>query len=191
METTSDAKNHKSPDMDLSQPTCRILTPDESQKLEVRSAREILLRPKIKISLGTWNVRTMFKTSNAAQVLSEMARYQLDILGISECLWTGAGKQVISGGSVILYSGHTERHENSIAIIVSKEKAKMGSSLTILQCYAPTNEAEYEARDRWYEELQTAVSKVPQHDMLLIIEDINPKVGANNTNYERAMGKQM
>lgn len=91
METKSDAKNQKSPDMDLSQPACRMTTPDESQKLEVRSVREILLSPKIKISLETWNVRTMFETSNATQVLSEMARYQLDILHMSECLWTGAG----------------------------------------------------------------------------------------------------
>lgn len=113
-----------------------------------------------------------------------------------------------SGGSVILYSGHTEHHEYGVAIIISREKAKTllewepisarlikvrfnskHCKLTILQCYAPTNEADDEEKDSWYEELQTAVSKVPQHDMLLIMGDINAKVGANNTNYERAMGK--
>ncbi|KAL1267682.1 hypothetical protein QQF64_033045 [Cirrhinus molitorella] len=33
-----------------------------------------------------------------------------------------------------------------------------------------------------------AVSKVPQHDMLLITGDMNAKVGTDNSNYEKAMG---
>ena len=38
-------------------------------------------------------------------------------------------------------------------------------------------------------QLQQAVSKVPQHDMLLVIGDMNAKVSADNSNSERAMGK--
>lgn len=50
---------------------------------------------------------------------------------------------------------------------------------TVIQCYVPTNEAEEEeVKDTWYEQVQLAVSKVPQHDMLMITEDINAKVGA-------------
>ena len=63
--------------------------------------------------------------------------------------------------------------------------------LTILQCYAPTNEVEDEAKDEWYEQLQQVISKVPAHDMLLIIGDLNAKVGADNTNYARAMEQTM
>lgn len=59
--------------------------------------------------------------------------------------------------------------------------------LTILQCYAPTNEAEEENKDGSYKQLQIAVYKVPQHDILLITGNTNAKVGNNNTNYERAM----
>ncbi len=207
MENKSDSNNYKSLNVDLSQSIGKITISAESQKLEVRNAKENLLRPKIKIRLGTWNVCTMFETSKVTQVLSEMAIYQLDILGISECRWTGAGKQMASDGSVILYSGHTENHEYGVAIIVSREKAKIliewesisarlikvrfnskHCKLTILQCYAPTKEADDEENDSWYEELKTAVSKVPQHNMLLIMGDRNAKVGAN-TNYERAMGK--
>lgn len=44
-------------------------------------------------------------------------------------------------------------------------------------------------KDDWYEELHLAVSKVPQHDLLLIMGDINAKVGNDNTNCERAMGR--
>ncbi|KAJ8412738.1 hypothetical protein AAFF_G00116890 [Aldrovandia affinis] len=57
-------------------------------------------------------------------------------------------------------------------------KARFNSKhckLTIIQCYAPTNEAEREDKDDWYEELQRIVSKVPQHDVLLIMGDMNAK----------------
>ena len=60
---------------------------------------------------------------------------------------------------------------------------------TVLQCYAPTNEAEDEVKDDWYEQLQYEVSRVPQHDLLLIMGDINAKVGLDNSNCEAAMGK--
>ena len=61
--------------------------------------------------------------------------------------------------------------------------------LTILQYYAPTNVAEDEEKDDWYDHLQQAVSKVPQLDMLLIMGDLNAKVGEDNTEREEAMGK--
>ena len=55
---------------------------------ELRSAMHNLLGPKNKIRLGTWNVRTMYATSKAAQVLNEMEKYQLDILGM-RMRWMG------------------------------------------------------------------------------------------------------
>ena len=54
-----------------------------------------------------------------------MKKYQLDIIGINDCCLTGAGKQITSDGSVILHSGQSERHERSVAIIVSKARANI------------------------------------------------------------------
>ena len=51
------------------------------------------------------------------------------------------------------------------------------------------NESDKEDKEDWYEQLQQAAAKVPQHDMLLIIGDMNAKVGYDNSNCERAMGK--
>ena len=190
-------------------PSTGIMTSsDESRLQEVRRAKTSLLGPKTTIRLGAWNVRTMFETSKTAQVISEMRRYRLDILGVSECRWTGSGRQVTSEGAVILHSGHDEQHSRGVALIITKDKANTllewephsdrlisarfnsrHCKLTIIQCYAPTNEAEEDTKDDWYEELQHAVSKVPQHDMLLIMGDLNAKVGAENSNCERAMGR--
>ncbi|XP_078024442.1 uncharacterized protein LOC144463575 [Epinephelus lanceolatus] len=38
-------------------------------------------------------------------------------------------------------------------------------------------------------QLQRTVSKVPQHDMLLVMGDVNAKVGAGNDNCDRAVGR--
>ncbi|CAJ1087276.1 craniofacial development protein 2-like [Xyrichtys novacula] len=96
------------PIVDPSQPIGRVTTTDESLQQEVRSAKACLLWPKTKIRLGAWNVRTMYETSKLAQVVSEMRRYKLDILGISECYWTRSGRHTINDGSVILHSGHKD-----------------------------------------------------------------------------------
>ena len=45
------------------------------------------------IRIGMWNVRIMFRTSKTEQVISEMKRYRLEILGTSECRLTGSGHQ--------------------------------------------------------------------------------------------------
>lgn len=68
-----------------SQFTGNVTTPDQSLEQEVRSAMESLLGPMSKIYLGLYNVRTMYETSQLSQVISEMKRYRLDSLGISEC----------------------------------------------------------------------------------------------------------
>lgn len=64
----------------------------------------------------------MYETSKLAQVVSEMRRYRLDILGISECRWTGSGRQTTNDGSVILHPGDEDKHIHGMALIVSKAK---------------------------------------------------------------------
>ncbi|KAK2164794.1 hypothetical protein NP493_1394g01002 [Ridgeia piscesae] len=117
METTT-----RGPIADLSQPGS-MTTPAESLHQEGRCATNSLLGPKTKISIGTWNVRTMNEASKLAQVIREMKRYRLDILGVSECRWTGSGRQVSHDGSTILYSGHEDTHIRGVALVISKQKA--------------------------------------------------------------------
>ena len=150
----------------------------------------------------------MFETGKTAQVTKEMVRYDLDILGVSECRWTGAGRKKTRDGFTILFSGKKNAHANGVALILNRSTAKAliewepvsdriirtkfhskYCKLTILQCYAPTNEAEDEVKDAWYEQFQYEVSRVPQHDLLLIMGGINAKFASENSNCEAAMGK--
>ena len=45
--------------------------------------------------IGFWNVRTMYEQGRMAQVIAEMKRYKLDILGISESRWTKSGRMIL------------------------------------------------------------------------------------------------
>ena len=47
------------------------------------------LKPKKKMRVACWNIRTLYQTGKLAQVVREFDTYNLDILGIGEARWTG------------------------------------------------------------------------------------------------------
>ena len=68
--------------------------------------------------MGTWNVRSM-NQSKLEVVKQEMARVNIDILGISELKWTGMG-EFNSDDHYIFYCGQESHRRNGVAIIVNK-----------------------------------------------------------------------
>ena len=127
-------------------------------------------------------------------VKQEMARVNVDILGISELKWTGMG-EFNSDDHYIYYCGQESLRRNGVAIMVNKrvQNAELGCNLKndrmisvhfqgkpfnirVIQVYAPTSNAE-EAEVEWfYEDLQDLLELKPQNDVLFIIRDRNAKV---------------
>ena len=68
--------------------------------------------------IGTWNVRAM-NQGKLEVVKQEMARENIDILGISELKWTGMG-DFNSDDDYIYYCGQESLRRNGVAIIVNK-----------------------------------------------------------------------
>ena len=68
--------------------------------------------------IGTWNVRSM-NQGKLEVVKQEMARVNVDILGISELKWTGMG-EFNSDDHYIYYCGQESLRRNGVAIIVNK-----------------------------------------------------------------------
>ena len=99
-------------------------------------------------------------------VKQEMARVNIDILGISELKWTGMG-EFNSNDHYIYYGGQESLRRNGIAIIVNKTVQNLKNNrmisvhfqgkpfiITVIQVYTPTSNAE-EAKVEWfYEDLQ-------------------------------------
>ena len=128
-----------------------------------------------------------------------MARVNVNILGISKLIWTWMG-EFNSHDHYIYYCGHKSLRRNGVAITVIKRvrSAILGCNLknnrmisvrfqgkpfniTVIQVYAPINNAE-EAEVEWfYEDLQDILELIPQKDVLFIIGDWNAKVGSQET----------
>ena len=67
---------------------------------------------------GTWHVRSMNQGKLEA-VKQEMARVNVDILGITELKWTGMG-EFNSDDHYIYYCGQESLRRNGVAILVNK-----------------------------------------------------------------------
>lgn len=59
----------------------------------------------------------------------------------------------------------------------------------IIQCYAPTNDAGDEAKERFYESLNHLLNGIGTKDLIILMGDFNANIGAQNKGYESVMGK--
>ena len=106
-------------------------------------------------------------------VKQEMARVNLDILGISELKWTGMGG-FNSDTHHMYYYGQESLRRNGIAIMVNKrvQNAVLGCNLKndrmisvrfqgkpfnimVIQAYVPTSNTEEAEVERFYEDYKT------------------------------------
>jgi len=119
--------------------------------------------------IGTWNVR--FVNQGKSEVVKqEMARVNINILGISELKWTGM-REFNSDDHYIYYCGQESLRRNGIPIIVNKrvQNAVLGCnlkndrmisvhfqgksfSLPVIQVYIPTSKSEEGEVEQFYEE---------------------------------------
>ena len=130
------------------------------------------------------------------EMVKQMARVNIDILGISELRWIGMD-EFNSDDHYIYYCGQEPLRRNGVALIVDKRvhNAVLGCnlkndrmisvrfqgkpfSITVIQVYAPTSNAEEAEVERFYEDLQDLLELTPKIDVLFIIGDWNAKVGS-------------
>ena len=121
--------------------------------------------------IGTWNVRSV-NQGKLEVVKQEMARVNIDILGISELKWTGMG-EFNSDNHYIYYYGQESLRRSGVALMVNKrvQNAVLGCNLknnrmisfrfqgkpfniTVIQIYVPTSNTEEAELEQFYEDLQ-------------------------------------
>ena len=87
-------------------------------QLWMRLVRSKVQCCKEQYCIGTWNVWSM-NQGKLEVVKQEMARVNIDILGVSELKWTGMGK-FNSDDHYIYYCGQESLRRNGVAIMVNK-----------------------------------------------------------------------
>jgi exonuclease III len=60
--------------------------------------------------------------------------------------------------------------------------------VNIIQCYAPTNDADHAVKEEFYQKLAHILEKWKKRKITWM-GDLNAKVGDNNTGFEEVMGK--
>ena len=114
-------------------------------------------------------------------VKQEMARVNINILGISKLNWTGTG-EFNSDDHYIYYCGQEFLRRNGVAIMVNKrvqnavlecnlKNDRMISvrfqdepfNITVIQVYAQPSNAEEAEVERFYEDLQDLLELTPQN----------------------------
>ena len=125
---------------------------------------------------------------------------------MQESRWTGNGHFIMEGTDV-LFSGQQSRHIHGVALMVSRSlfqclvkwtpvnerilfarfKTKF-HSLSIIVCYAPTNDANIVDKEHFYDDLADVMNLIPRRDFTLILGDMNAKVGADPSVAPSVMG---
>ena len=117
-------------------------------------------------------------------VKQEMARVNVDILGISKLKWTEMG-EFNSDDHYIYYCGQESLRRNEVAIMVNQRvrNAILGCNLkndrmisvrfqgkpfniTVIQAYAPTSNTEEAEVEQFYEDLQDLLELTPKSCLL-------------------------
>ena len=163
------------------------------------------------LRFGTWNVKTLHQVGKLAQASRVMETYRLAFMGMSEVRWNQCGQITTTKGHTFLWSGmpnEDDIHQYGVGILVNNKfrnavldykfiNERMMTirfkgnekNLTIIQCYAPTEEAQEDIKDAFYDTLNATIERVDKNDLKILMGDFNAKVGSENEDLQHIIGR--
>ena len=152
----------------------------------------------------------MYQQGKLAQICREMDSMKLDVLGLCETRWNQSGQQDTIDGKLLLFSGMPEEdddHIHGVGVLLSRRMRNnliswlpvserlitfrikgRQRNISIIQVYAPTEDALMEDKEAFYGQLDAVMSELPRRDVKLLMEDMNARVGDSNENLEHVLG---
>ena len=145
-------------------------------------------------------MRTVNDDGKLDQLLNEMTRFKIDILGASETHWTTDTQEALEHQNfVILQAGRNDGlHRQGVALIINKEFSKSMTSYqaiserlicatlntvegptTVFQTYAPDSSYSNETSEEFYDLLQDKIKALPRNNKYILLGDFNAKVGTD------------
>ncbi|XP_072402422.1 uncharacterized protein [Diabrotica undecimpunctata] len=157
--------------------------------------------PKLRcLQIATWNVKSMYESGKAHNIVKEVKRLKINIMGISETHWPNSGECNILDHAMYYSGNDTPKHNHGVGIIVAPRlKSSIKSyialsdrmillqlyaspfDLNIIQIYAPTADKEETIMEDFYEQLEILIKATKKNEITLIMGDFNAKVGQSKT----------
>ncbi|CAF0805508.1 unnamed protein product [Adineta ricciae] len=160
---------------------------------------------KNSLTVGTWNVQTLWAAGKLELLRNEMKRFTYDIIGISEVRWTGKGE---TPNGDFIWSGEETVHMRGVGFLLSAQakKALIGYNpispriisarfdatpfkITVIHVYAPTSASSEEDIEAFYSDIEKVISKTDKKDIIIMTGDWNAKIGTDNADWKSVMGK--
>ncbi|KAI5724481.1 hypothetical protein M8J77_003182 [Diaphorina citri] len=173
---------------------------------EVTHSRNRILKPKKQniLKIGTWNVRSLGTAGKLENLILEMKRLGIEIMGISECrlkdqgdYWNNNFRIIYSGDAkgtagvgIVLNKDWGRRVKNVVLynnrIMLIKLQLNEKEELDIIQIYMPTSGYTDEVIEEMYEQIDDVWEMVGSNEKAIILGDWNAVVGSIKT--ENVMG---
>ena len=183
-------------------------TPRRNEVLNALPAEKIhFLSPRQITTVGTWNVRSLHTTGALDLLIHELSHVKWDIVGLAETHWTGA-EETTHQDYKILSSGKLDEHRSGVALLLTKSAQRsllsyrpvndriisarlqtMTGAVTIIQVYAPTTDATDDTIEEFYDQLQQEVNMTPRNDPIIVMVDLNAKVGSQSEDEREVIGR--
>ena len=159
------------------------------------------------IRLATWNVLTLNFPGAKSMLAYELKRFNIAVAGLTETRLVGRESEDIGEGYHLIWSGDPKSKTNGVGlalnarakrcllsykqisdrILMAQLQHKHGK-WTIIVCYAPTNPSPAEVKDQFYAELSATLSRVPPHDIVTLLGDLNATVNDREGVWRSVLG---
>ncbi|KAK3512120.1 hypothetical protein QTP70_031238 [Hemibagrus guttatus] len=157
------------------------------------------------LAFGTWNVTSL--GGKEPELVREVERYRLEIVGLASTHSLGSGTQLLERGWTLFFSGvpHGERRRAGVDLLIIPQlsrhvlefspvnervvslRLRAGDRcLTVVSAYGPNGSVEYPT---FLETLRAVLEGAPTGDSIVLLGDFNAHVGNDSDTWRGMIGR--